>query len=724
MEKIKRILIVLLMVIVVMHMQVLSSHAANSYQLYLEIKSEGNLIFDKYDMEICIDGKVTGTVANGETFTGLTTVTAGDHELKIRNVQNESMYATKTISVNQDITFRCTVAHSSSISIKNIETENNVAGAYLPVPDVTGEILRDAKNQLKEAGFINISYTGDSGSIFDDTNWTVVSQGIKAGTTADKNEPFVLSCRKTDVILSERFVGMDCSRVPASAKEIGYSVTYVNGITYDNNTTDINQLTNEQRKEWVVQEISHISGQGKSARATILFTGQVEMPDLVGMILKDARISLEKLECSSVEIKADDNSHIWGESNWEVIDQSIKAGDKIKATDEITLIARHIEPQSTSSSSSSTSTSGNVSENSSSSSAGSNTAEVETVEKTEKEIAEELERYLPKDTAKKAIVIAFTNHLSEDIYLDENEAENTSDVEDEADTEDIDEEAEDSDEKVEEIAESVDDDGSLVEDEADQRPAYDPEKFHDYSYYGEYYAKISREGEWTAKDETTWRVEDIYLRNSNLNIVIKASFDLTFDDEHYTISNGSYVQGDLEEVYSEETTSTLELMDLNPEEQPYLIVSVEQVTAERPHPVMEGSSLEAVMEVAESFGMVKAYSDEGMHGILVRSLTSLDGSLTLDVGYTFAGKEICFGHIVTFNNASPEDQLLFIKSMAKVLCPEDSAEEVPAWVNENIGSEADTTIDGFNYELSFGPNDNALYDAGMSNWDEWDTSFD
>lgn len=50
-------------------------------QFYIDVKSEGNLILNTYDMDIYLDDLQIGTVANGKEFTYLIEVLEGKHTL-------------------------------------------------------------------------------------------------------------------------------------------------------------------------------------------------------------------------------------------------------------------------------------------------------------------------------------------------------------------------------------------------------------------------------------------------------------------------------------------------------------------------------------------------------------------------------------------------------------------------------------------------------------------
>ena len=95
----------------------------------------------------------------------------------------------------------------------------------------------------------------------------------------------------------------------------------------------------------------------------------------------------------------------------------------------------------------------------------------------------------------------------------------------------------------------------------------------------------------------------------------------------------------------------------------------------------------------------------------------------MDVIYSTSTKEVLCASIVTFSTlSSADEQKAFIKAMAGVLCPSNDQSDVTEWVNSNVGGSAETTINGFVYEVGLGPTGNYLYYAGERNWEEWDSS--
>ena len=175
--------------------------------LYIDVKSEYNIILATYDISITLDDIEIGTVANGKEFTCLKEVVTGEHTLVFCKSGSTSPKATKKFLVSSDMTYACELAHSgSSIEIKNESRSDNVGGASLEVVDVTGMVLSDANAKLKTIGFSNVRAEPNS-NIWNSKNWIVVSQGLSPGSIVDKNEFFQLDCVSLDDYFSNAFVG-------------------------------------------------------------------------------------------------------------------------------------------------------------------------------------------------------------------------------------------------------------------------------------------------------------------------------------------------------------------------------------------------------------------------------------------------------------------------------------------------------------------------------------
>lgn len=139
-------------------------------------------------------------------------------------------------------------------------------------------------------------------------------------------------------------------------------------------------------------------------------------------------------------------------------------------------------------------------------------------------------------------------------------------------------------------------------------------------------------------------------------------------------------------------------------------------------PVMKGTSLDSAAETAGKYGLSQVYDDEDFgHGTTWRTMSTDDGGLMVDIIYSAETGEILMGAITT-SSAGADEQISFIKSMSKVLSPEASSDDVESWVASNIGDSANTTIDGFMYQLGTGSVNNVFFFAGQQNWEEWELS--
>ncbi|MBO4880765.1 MAG: PASTA domain-containing protein, partial [Firmicutes bacterium] len=130
----------------------------------------------------------------------------GYHTIKCAKDSDQSVKSSKSIKVTEDSTFLCTIhSNKNDIEIKSPTTIAGVAGNNLEVIDVTGWILSDAESELKQIGFINIKHVDENmkDSIWDSTNWIVVSQSIEAETVADKNDELTLVCKHKGDEISE-----------------------------------------------------------------------------------------------------------------------------------------------------------------------------------------------------------------------------------------------------------------------------------------------------------------------------------------------------------------------------------------------------------------------------------------------------------------------------------------------------------------------------------------
>ncbi|WBB31413.1 hypothetical protein [Parvimonas micra] len=141
--------------------------------------------------------------------------------------------------------------------------------------------------------------------------------------------------------------------------------------------------------------------------------------------------------------------------------------------------------------------------------------------------SESLEITFPKENARRAVVVAFTNGYSTDVFKK---------------------------------------DGNT----------YDINKFHSYAEKPEYHIKIEKDGNWTAKDEKTWHIENIELKTS-YKLYFNTSLDITFDGKNYIISNVSGLMGKKTNSDKQKT----DISDFASGNCPYCTVSPELIKEDR-----------------------------------------------------------------------------------------------------------------------------------------------
>lgn len=100
----------------------------------------------------------------------------------------------------------------------------------------------------------------------------------------------------------------------------------------------------------------------------------------------------------------------------------------------------------------------------------------------------ELEPVFPKEMAKRAVVVSMTNCWASDVFME---------------------------------------DGNT----------YDTSKFHSYSYTGEYFLTVEKDGTWSSADTGTWHVENIVLKRFDTGTYLNIKCNVKKDGENYIVFN-------------------------------------------------------------------------------------------------------------------------------------------------------------------------------------------
>ena len=304
-------------------------------QLYFDIVFSSGLFSAKYDVDLLINDEKIGTIPYGERFTKLIDLDPGEYSLIFCSSDNHEIASpVEKINLKKDTTFACTLkAEKEAVKTSNKKISSGLIGAHLAVPDLSYCLLNASEDTLGKIGFVNIDYKSNNGkSIMNHSNWLVLSQSVSAGTSIDKNDPIVLTCGKKENLITEWFSGTNMLTAGPVADQYEYTISFINGVTRDE--LKASDFSEDEKSLWRVSSLTDQTG--KSARLTVLYTGQVTVPNVTGQVLRDAVDSLRALNFSSVKEQTDSGS-VWDRDNWFVIEQSIAAGQSIAADDTIIL---------------------------------------------------------------------------------------------------------------------------------------------------------------------------------------------------------------------------------------------------------------------------------------------------------------------------------------------------------------------------------------------------
>ena len=306
-------------------------------QVYIDAKSELNAIFSTYAMDIYMDDTLIGTVENGKYLTQLIDITEGAHELFAYRSDNNSMVGSKKLTITNDTTIQCEISHSStSITFKSWNLANGVSASSIEVPALVGMVLSTAKDQLENAGFVNVHYesSGDN-SIWNTNNWTVISQNVEPGAIVDKNEEILLTCQKTEDYVLSLFKNLTIEEAEQKAKEENLKITCESILTGE--TIDATGLDTDHKQRWAVEEASMKASEDKLIVLRLRFTGEVEVPDVIKLPLDEADSALKSLQMSHVSLQDESGKNISAGNSWIVLKQSINEGTVVQADKEIIL---------------------------------------------------------------------------------------------------------------------------------------------------------------------------------------------------------------------------------------------------------------------------------------------------------------------------------------------------------------------------------------------------
>lgn len=148
-----------------------------THKLSFEIEFDSNLLLDKYDVYLLVDGKKAETLSHGSNLSSEIEVSEGIHTIGFEEVDGKGKYK-KEIEVLEDTTFKCTIkTHSDSIDVMNLEingvfvedeeeatteaADESTEATTEAAPEGTTEIVTEATTEAKDLEVITVKNNED-----------------------------------------------------------------------------------------------------------------------------------------------------------------------------------------------------------------------------------------------------------------------------------------------------------------------------------------------------------------------------------------------------------------------------------------------------------------------------------------------------------------------------------------------------------------------------------
>ena len=321
----------------------LKNEESESLQLYLDINFEENIILNRYDVYAILDDEKLDEIKHGKYYTKLCEVDRGDHVIEFENTEKPSVKASKTITIEEDTTYKCTIhTDGDEIVIKDEEIISGVENSDLEMPNMVGTNLETALKQLESLGYVNVkAKANDDRTIILETNWVVIEQSVPENTKIDKNQEIILTCKKETELFGEKYKGLELVDAKRQATEEGFKTFYY---FEDYSYTDISKIladiSDEDAKKWIVTDASKFDDDIISF--SLSYDGEITVPNVVGDTVKEAKKALRKEYVFNIKTEDPDNLWVYDDENWKVTAQSINAGEIIQYSDKIILTCREI----------------------------------------------------------------------------------------------------------------------------------------------------------------------------------------------------------------------------------------------------------------------------------------------------------------------------------------------------------------------------------------------
>lgn len=315
----------------------------DSVNLYLDISFDSNLIFNKYDVSIELDGERLDTVEYGLYYTKLCKVTPGKHVVRAYKDEDSEVMGEKNFQLEEDMTFQCQLnTKRKEIEFEEVKIFKGTAGHSIDVPDCVGFHLVDALEVLRQKGFVNYCYEGKTEEKIKEKTWAVDVQNVKVGDKIDKNDEIILTCVPAEEYIKKTFAGLTYSDAIEKAKAIGYKKVQKNDIRHKEDEPvglKDGDISDEAKQYWIVKSAE--DNYSDDYKLVLNFDYNVPMPDLSKVKLEKADNQLQSIQQGHfsyrfIGYKTGDSISHENYKKYYIIEQSEEPGTIIKYKSEIT----------------------------------------------------------------------------------------------------------------------------------------------------------------------------------------------------------------------------------------------------------------------------------------------------------------------------------------------------------------------------------------------------
>ena len=131
-----------------------NDNQAESYDIYVDVDFDSNILFNTYDVNVFIDEEEIGYIEHGEYYTYETSILEGTHSIRFCKSGDSSVYGEASFEITDDSTLKCSIAaEGDSVNIQNFAIMNADIGHIAP------------KMTLINGSYAHVSFANGKGTI-------------------------------------------------------------------------------------------------------------------------------------------------------------------------------------------------------------------------------------------------------------------------------------------------------------------------------------------------------------------------------------------------------------------------------------------------------------------------------------------------------------------------------------------------------------------------------